>query len=229
MTKDTHGQNGEGWIGFDLDGTLAKYDGWKGIDHIGEPVGPMVDLVKKLHAEGKKVKILTARVAPRPDEEGNLVEQSIMVDPGIQGPRRMFARDFIRNWCVDNLGFIPEITHEKDHLMLDLYDDRCHQVIPNTGATVEEVAESWKKQAYELLNTVKGMKDDVLSIHWAQRFMCACIGAAIVILLSAGYNAYLHYRSERRNPEVELRDALNRYLETKAHEPVTEAVGRLLP
>ena len=33
--NDTHGETGKGWYGFDLDGTLAKYDGWKGIDHIG--------------------------------------------------------------------------------------------------------------------------------------------------------------------------------------------------
>ena len=40
MNNDTHGVEGKGWYGFDLDGTLAKYDGWKGIDHIGEPVKP---------------------------------------------------------------------------------------------------------------------------------------------------------------------------------------------
>ena len=39
---DTHGSNEEEWVGFDLDGTLAKYDGWKGIDHIGEPVESVV-------------------------------------------------------------------------------------------------------------------------------------------------------------------------------------------
>lgn len=27
-----------GWIGVDLDGTLAEYHGWKGVDHIGPPV-----------------------------------------------------------------------------------------------------------------------------------------------------------------------------------------------
>ena len=63
--NDTHGETGKGWYGFDLDGTLAKYDKWEGIDHIGEPVKPMVDLIKRMHAEGKVVKILTARVAPR--------------------------------------------------------------------------------------------------------------------------------------------------------------------
>lgn len=68
MKNDTHGSNDEEWIGFDLDGTLAKYDGWKGIDHIGEPVESMVLLARLLHWLGKKIKILTARVAPRKGE-----------------------------------------------------------------------------------------------------------------------------------------------------------------
>ena len=45
--SDTHGVNGEGWIGFDLDGTLAKYDGWQGLDHIGEPIEAIVRLAPK--------------------------------------------------------------------------------------------------------------------------------------------------------------------------------------
>lgn len=28
----------EGWIGVDLDGTLAHYSGWSDPDHIGEPI-----------------------------------------------------------------------------------------------------------------------------------------------------------------------------------------------
>ena len=51
MANDTHGENGEKWIGFDLDGTLAEYDGWKGIEHIGKPIKPMCDLIKKLHSK----------------------------------------------------------------------------------------------------------------------------------------------------------------------------------
>ena len=31
------------WIGTDLDGTLAKYDGWKGWQHIGDPIPKMVE------------------------------------------------------------------------------------------------------------------------------------------------------------------------------------------
>ena len=41
-----------GWIGVDLDGTLAYYDGWQGIDHIGEPILPMLNRVTKWLEQG---------------------------------------------------------------------------------------------------------------------------------------------------------------------------------
>ena len=132
MVNDTHGANGEKWIGFDLDGTLAEYDGWKGIEHIGSPVKRMCDLAKELHSKGEEVKILTARVAPRKD-----------------GADTSKAKKYIEEWCEKNLGFVPEITHEKDSLMEKLYDDRVVQVIPDTGITIEEAARKvlWDKNS----------------------------------------------------------------------------------
>lgn len=165
--NDTHGVTGKGWYGFDLDGTLAVYDKWEGIDHIGEPVKPMVDLIKKFHDEGKVVKILTARVAPRPNleviptphpfyadsfegaDDGDVPEYAAKAEFGSGSDRRLAlafyarrgwtAHDFISDWCLKNLGFLPEITHEKDHLMLELYDDRVKQVVPNEGVLVEDM------------------------------------------------------------------------------------------
>lgn len=116
MNKDTHGSNEEEWIGFDLDGTLAKYDGWKGIEHIGDPVDTMVIIAKMLHKIGKKIKVLTARVAPRDDGEG--------------GDK---AKKYVEEWCKKNLGFVPEITYEKDASMAALFDDRAVAVEQNTG------------------------------------------------------------------------------------------------
>ena len=132
MANDTHGESGIKWTGFDLDGTLAEYDGWKGIEYIGSPIKPMCDLIKKLHSDGKLVKILTARVAPRKD-----------------GADATLARQCIRKWCIENLGFVPDITHEKDALMERLYDDRVVQVIPDTGITIEEAARKvlWDKKS----------------------------------------------------------------------------------
>ena len=113
---DTHGQVSlQGWIGVDLDGTLAKYDKWKGIEHIGEPIAPMVDRVKAWLKEGRRVKIVTARVSMGPGED------------------RDMAMYYIHLWCHDCIGQPLPVTHEKDFAMLQLWDDRAIQVIPNTG------------------------------------------------------------------------------------------------
>lgn len=44
----------------DLDGVLAKYDGWKGLDHIGDPVAGAVEFAKKLDKFAEVV-IFTSR------------------------------------------------------------------------------------------------------------------------------------------------------------------------
>lgn len=141
MINDTHGEAGEGWYGFDLDGTLAVYDVWKGIDHIGRPIPPMVNLVKNMHAHGLKVKILTARVAPRSNIErctNPYLDEHWCIPSPDEMPwavhkKEWTALEFIQDWCWRNLGFVPEVTHQKDHLMLTLFDDRVVQVEPNTG------------------------------------------------------------------------------------------------
>jgi hypothetical protein len=106
-----------GWIGVDLDGTLAAYDGWQGEMHIGEPVPIMVDRVKTWLSEGKDVRIFTARVN--------------QVSATVEEERAVRAR--IEDWCAEHLGQRLPITNEKDYGMIELWDDRCVQVIPNTG------------------------------------------------------------------------------------------------
>src|SRR5208282_5831116 len=101
----------EGWIGVDLDGTLAKYTGWS--PNIGEPIPLMVDRVKTWIHQQKKIKIFTARIA----------------DP----TQREEQRSLIEIWCIAHLGKKLEITYKKDHLMIELWDDRAVQIIPNTG------------------------------------------------------------------------------------------------
>lgn len=105
------------WIGFDLDGTLAKYNGWQGNDIIGEPIKPMVDLLLDYIAGGTQVRIMTARVSS-------------------VNPYASDARNAIETWCIMNLGMVIPITSEKDFGMIDLYDDRCHHVEANTGRII---------------------------------------------------------------------------------------------
>lgn len=157
MANDTHGASGTGWYGFDLDGTLAKYDKWEGIDHIGEPIVPMVKLIRKMHEEGKVVKILTARVSPRPVPEAKpnpyMEGNWCIQEPDVQTwalKDAWTAREFVQEWCYRHLGFVPEITHEKDHLMLELYDDRVKQVIPNEGILIEAIARDQRMEICRL-------------------------------------------------------------------------------
>lgn len=105
------------WIGVDLDGTLAKYQGWQGITAIGEPIPKMVNRVKEWLKEGKEVRIMTARVGP----------QSRSLD---ELPATIKA---IEDWCLEYIGQTLLVTNQKDFGMVELWDDRCIQVIPNTG------------------------------------------------------------------------------------------------
>ena len=113
----------KGWIAVDLDGTLAHYDGWKGTAHIGEPVPRMLARVKAWLAEGKDVRIFTARVSP--------------VSCSINNEKVEDVRNRIFEWCHTHIGQAISITHEKDLSMIELWDDRCVQVIPNTGERVD--------------------------------------------------------------------------------------------
>lgn len=108
----------KGWIGVDLDGTLAHYEGWKGAAHVGKPVPAMVERVKRWLADGHyDVKVFTARVSGKGDEA-------------------VTSRIAIERWCEKHIGQKLEITCRKDYAMVELWDDRAVQVIPNTGEPV---------------------------------------------------------------------------------------------
>lgn len=115
-----------GWIGVDLDGTLAFYDGFKGSDQIGEPIKPMVERVKGWRAAGREVRIFTARV-------------SLEHAQGFERDSQL-ARKTIEDWCLKHIGEVLPITCMKDFAMVELWDDRCVQVVPNTGEPVGSVA-----------------------------------------------------------------------------------------
>lgn len=109
------GMTQNGWIGVDLDGTLAHYDEWRGAAHIGAPVPAMVERVKRWIANGHTVKVFTARIS---GEDGHK------------------ARVHIRGWCKEHIGHDLAVTNVKDYAMIELWDDRAVQVIPNTGEPV---------------------------------------------------------------------------------------------
>lgn len=108
-------------VAVDLDGTLAKDNGWKGAEHIGEPIKPMLDLVRKLLDDGEEVVIFTARV-----HDG---EKS--------------TKEHIAQWLKDHGLPDLEITNEKRPDMEKFYDDKAVAVEKNKG-----VSESVTKRAF---------------------------------------------------------------------------------
>ena len=115
-----------GWIGVDLDGTLAEFHGWKGENEIGAPVPAMVARVKAWIAEGRTVKIFTARVG---------VSGMYSLESHRYADEEFAAnqRRVIEAWCEKHIGQKLEVTATKDFSMDELWDDRCVRVILNTG------------------------------------------------------------------------------------------------
>jgi hypothetical protein len=112
----------QGWIGVDLDGTLAEYEGWQGVEHIGNPIPLMLRRVQKWVAQGCDVRIFTARAYRMLYPAGT---------PEHEESKRVIAA--IHAWLV-SIGLPPlPVTCFKDFGMVELWDDRCVQVIPNTG------------------------------------------------------------------------------------------------
>lgn len=98
-----------GWIGVDLDGTLATSGPTTDPLGIGDPVPFMMARVKYWLRTGRNVKIFTARAS----------------DP--LEVRR------IHSWCARHqLPALP-VTNQKDSSMLALWDDRAVGVKTNTG------------------------------------------------------------------------------------------------
>jgi hypothetical protein len=105
-------KTGSPWVGIDVDKTLAKFEKWKGLDVVGKPIPEMVERVKKMLADGKDVRIFTARVSHDPKGIG---------------------RAAIEAWCHRYLGKALPVTCVKDQWFIDGYDDRMHRVEANTG------------------------------------------------------------------------------------------------
>jgi len=105
-----------GWVGVDLDGTLAVYDEWRGIGHIGEPIPPIVEFIRELRRAGVEVRIFTARC-----QEG---EDAIRA---------------IEYWCEMYIGEVLPVTDRKDFGMVYLLDDRVVVVERNTGRVLSPI------------------------------------------------------------------------------------------
>ena len=97
------------WIGVDLDGTLARYEAYQeGV--VGDPIWPMVERVRAVLAAGQyDVRVFTARA-------NNFNDVTAI-------------RDFLIMAGLAGL----EITDHKDPACIEIWGDRCRQVLRNAG------------------------------------------------------------------------------------------------
>ena len=104
----------EPWLGVDLDSSLAlPLDDYTDPTLIGEPIPAMVAKIKKVLAEGMRVKVFTARMA---DQENSVA-----------------IREAIANWTLEHIGTALEATNEKDPGTIEIWDDKARRVEKDTG------------------------------------------------------------------------------------------------
>jgi len=109
----------KGWVGFDLDGTLAKYDHFEGWDKIGDPIEPMIEMVKSIRRRGIICKVWTARASVASRAINNLTFEQV--------------ESVIKRWTLEHIGEELDVVTEKDCHMLCAVDDSVIQVEKNTG------------------------------------------------------------------------------------------------
>lgn len=116
-----------GWIGVDLDGTLAYLPDPGTVESIGEPIPLMLERVKKWLSEGREVRIVTARVGAT----GRIAEEAsgLLDDVAFAASQHKM----IAAWCWKHIGQYLPITAQKDFAMIELWDDRAVTVEKNTG------------------------------------------------------------------------------------------------
>jgi hypothetical protein len=115
------------WIAVDFDGTLATFGcNWQDNPKAtGEPVQPMVELVKKWLADGEDVRIFTARMDRYHPKYPLPIPLAWVIEP-------------IEQWCVKHIGQVLPITNVKDYFCKALYDDRAIQVEKDTGRLIHD-------------------------------------------------------------------------------------------
>ncbi|WP_194725889.1 hypothetical protein [Noviherbaspirillum malthae] len=116
-----------GWYGIDLDGTLSYFDEYISEAHIGEPVPAMAQRVRELLAEGKDVRIFTARV------DGGEVAIAMGNPEGHKYRDVDRIRRIIQDYTEKHFGKRLPVTNRKDYGMIELWDDRARHIVTNTG------------------------------------------------------------------------------------------------
>jgi hypothetical protein len=129
MVKPTTG----GYILVDMDGTLAVYEGWTPWNVFGAPIPAMVQRIKGWLAEGKDVRIFTARM-PLDETAPQKCRHTGEEWTGVQ------MKWHIANYTELHVGQRLRAQCWKDLNCVEIWDDRAIGVVANTGETLVEAA-----------------------------------------------------------------------------------------
>jgi hypothetical protein len=103
-------------VAIDLDGTLAEYNTWEGVYHIGPPVEKMVDIILKHISDGDTCIIFTSRLS---DE--------------VEAPTvRHVIRAWLKQW---NLPYMESTAIKRKEFKI-FYDDRARRIAQNQGVRI---------------------------------------------------------------------------------------------
>lgn len=112
-----------GWIGVDLDSTLAEdREPRLSIYDIGAPIPAMVDRVKRWLLQGYEVRIFTARASPDPRFPYDVKK----------------VIHLIEQWSLTHIGTRLQVTNIKDHGLIAFWDDRAVRVEKDTGVIAKQ-------------------------------------------------------------------------------------------
>ena len=128
-------------IAIDLDGTLASYSGWKGLEHIGDPLPGAQELIGRLIDEGFDVVLYTTRT--NPDVNGGTAEE---------------LAKLVQAW-LDRNGFDSRfrIALGGKPIAMMYIDDRAFEVPTNVA---------WGKKSYQQIARLA--RED---LDWSTRVM----------------------------------------------------------
>ena len=139
-TESNDKQLPPGWVGTDLDGTLAEYTEYKGWQHIGKPIPGVLNFIKKLRAAGIPVKIFTARCSAESRAVDGLTFEQV--------------EKVIQDWTEEHIGERLPVTAEKGCSMICFLDDSAVQIDKNKG-TLTAGSKGFEPFTERLVNALK--------------------------------------------------------------------------
>ena len=143
-----------GYIAVDFDGTMFTFpesddDAWLAWNVFGEPIWPMIDRIRAWLTAGIEVRVFTARIGLPvsvhvPGQPVEFIDSKELLYK-CQTTGTLYSAHMMANAIQDHLEkhHLPRLKVQcyKDAHMIEFWDDRAVQVLPNQGVTLHQMGE----------------------------------------------------------------------------------------